>query len=368
MSYRLRPARSSDGEFDLDMGWEGWRLTRGSRSFSELVMIAVFGGALLSMLAVVWLPALEGRRMSEFVALSVALLGLQFSVGIAGQLSLCHGVFVGVGSYTSAIAVGRYDVPPLATLVLSPVAGFLAGCLVGALALRIKATYLGPVTLSVAVAFPMLVKRFTWFTGGASGLPVVRTIRPPDFLGLHANRVYVWNHFIIVLVAVLAVVAARNVLTSPVGLSVRAMAENPLAASSSGVNLWRTRLVSYGWGAAFGALGGALLVIVTPVVGADSYDLFRSLNYYAAVMVGGVSSMAGAALGAAVLVAVPWLITKRDWQVSPNLVLGGLLVASTLIAPGGLVVLARRALGRIVQLEDARPSVSPNEGDRRSRT
>ena len=295
------------------------------------------------------------------------MLGLQFSVGIAGQLSLCHGVFVGVGSYTAAIAVGRYGWPPLPALALAPLAGFLAGCFVGALALRIKATYLGPVTLSVAVAFPMLVKRFTWFTGGSSGLPVVRTIRPPGFLGLHANRVYVWNHFVIVVVAVLAVAVARNVVTSPVGLSVRAMAENPLAAASSGVNLWRTRLISYGWGAAFGSLGGALLVIVTPVVGADSYDLFRSLGYYAAVMVGGVSSMAGAALGAGVLVAVPWLIDKNSWAVSPNFVLGSLLVVSTLIAPGGLVVLARRAVGRIVRLEDVRPSVTANGASRRPR-
>jgi branched-chain amino acid transport system permease protein len=224
------------------------------------------------------------------------------------------------------------------------------------------------VTLSVAVAFPMLVKRFSWFTGGSSGLPVARTIRPPGFLGLHANRVYVWNHFLIVVVAVLALVVARNVVTSSVGLSVRAMAENPLAAASNGVNLWRTRVVSYGWGAAYGALGGALLVIVTPVVGADSYDLFRSLGYYAAVMVGGVSSMAGAAVGAAVLVAVPWLIDKNSWQASPNLVLGALLVASTLIAPGGLAVLARRAVGRVVRLEDVRPGVIPNRARHRSRT
>jgi branched-chain amino acid transport system permease protein len=367
MSYRFRPA-PGDGEFELELGWEGWRLIRGSRSFSEIVMVVVGGGALVSMLAVVWLPALEGRLVSQFVAISVALLGLQFSVGVAGQLSLCHGVFVGIGSYASAIAIGRFGLPPIAGLVIAPIVGFLAGCLVGTLALRIKATYLGPVTLSVAVAFPMLVKRFSWFTGGSSGLPVVRTIRPPSFLGLHANRVYVWNHAVIVAVAVIAVVAARNVVTSPVGLSVRAMAENPLAAEASGVNLWRTRLLSYGWGAAFGALGGALLVIVTPVVGADSYDLFRSLGYYAAVMVGGVTSMAGAALGAAVLVAVPWLIDKNSWSASPNLVLGALLVASTLIAPGGLVVLVRRAIGRIVRVEETGPGIIPSEARRRPRT
>jgi branched-chain amino acid transport system permease protein len=143
------------------------------------------------------------------------------------------------------------------------------------------------------------------------------------------------------------------------------MAENPLAAASSGVNVWRTRVVAYGWGAAFGALGGALLVIDTPIVGADSYDLFQSLGYYAAVMVGGVSSMAGAAIGAALLVGVPWVIEARSWRLRPNVVLGGLLVGSTLIAPGGLVVLARRALDRVVHLVDVRPGVSPVGARRR---
>jgi branched-chain amino acid transport system permease protein len=357
MSYPYRP-RATDGEFELAMGWEGWRLVRGSRSLGEIVVGLIGAAALASILAVVWLPALEGRLVSRFVALGVALLGLQFSVGIAGQLSLCHGVFVGIGSYSTTIAISRFGWPHVAAIGLAPVIGFLAGCFVGVLAVRIKATYLGPVTMSVAVAFPMIMKRFTWFTGGSSGLPVVRTLHPPGFLGLHANRAYVWNHVVIVAVAVVAVAAARNVLNSPLGLSVRAMAENPLAAASSGVNVWRLRIVAYGWGAAFGALGGALLVIDTPIVGADSYDLFRSLGYYAAVMVGGVSSMVGAALGAALLVAVPWLISKRASQLSPNLVLGGLLVASTLISPGGLVMLAKRAIERVVRLDDVRPGVT----------
>ena len=217
--------------------------------------------------------------------------------------------------------------------------------------------------MSVAVAFPMIVKRFAWFTGGSSGLSVVRTLHPPGFLGLNANRAYVWSHMIIVAIAVVAVFGARNVLNSPVGLSVRAMAENPLAAEAS-VNVWRTRVIGYGWGAAFGGLGGALLVIDTPIVGADSYDLFRSLGYYGAVMVGGASSMIGAAIGAVLLVTVPWLIESNGWNLSSNLVLGGLLVGSTIIAPGGLVILARRGIDRFVHLED----VSPNEARRRFRT
>ena len=121
------------------------------------------------------------------------------------------------------------------------------------------------------------------------------------------------------------------------------------AAATSGVDIRRTRVVAYGFGAAVGALGGGLLVLDTPIVGADSYDLFRSLGYYAAVMVGGAASMIGAAIGALILVAVPRLMAVYDLRTGPNLILGLMLVVSTLLSPGGLSVPMRRLADRLVE-------------------
>lgn len=313
------------------------------------------------------LPVVEGRLISRFVALAVALLGLQFVVGLSGQLSLCHGVFVGIGSYGATIAISRFGWPHAAGLALTPLLGFGAGCIVGLLALRIRATYLGPVTLSVAVTFPMLVKRFSWFTGGSGGLPLVRQIDPPGWMNLRAGQEYKFNHLLIVAVAALALVVARNVVLSPVGLAVRAVAETPLSAATSGINVRRTRVLAYGWGAAFGALGGGLLVLDTPVVGADNYDLFRSLGYYAAVTVGGAVSMIGAVFGAALLIGVPWFIDSYGLRASPNLILGTLLVAAILLAPGGLAVAVANYVGGLIDVRrpdgivrGANPTDSPD--------
>lgn len=299
------------------------------------------------------LPVVEGRLVSRFVALAVALLGLQFVVGLSGQLSLCHGVFVGLGSYGATIAISRFGWSHAAGLALTPLLGFGAGCIVGLLALRIRATYLGPVTLSVAVTFPMLVKRFSWFTGGSGGLPLVRQIKPPAWMNLRAGHEYKFNHLLIVAVAVLALVVARNVVLSPVGLAVRAVAENPLSAATSGINVRRTRVLAYGWGAAFGALGGGLLVLDTPVVGADNYDLFRSLGYYAAVTVGGAVSMIGAVFGASLLIGVPWFIDSYSLRASPNMILGTLLVGAILLAPGGLAVAAANYVNGLIDVRQA---------------
>ncbi len=322
----------------VEFGRDDRTIERGSRQWRMLVvgcaMLAVAVVALLPF----FLPVIEGRLVSRVVGIGVALVGLQFCVGRAGQLSLCHGVFVGLGSYAMTLSVARMGWPHLVGLLVAPVVGFVAGSFVGVLAVRIKATYLGPVTISVAVAFPMIVKRFSWFTGGSSGLGIVGELNAPQWFASVVGRPHLWNHVIIVAVGTVAVILASNVTRSPVGLAVRAMADAPLAAAASGVNLWRMRVVAYGWSAAFGALGGALLVIDTPIVGADSYDVFRSLGYFAAMMVGGVSSMIGAAIGAIILVAVPWLTDTFSLTTGPNVVLGALLVLSTLLAPHGLAV------------------------------
>ncbi len=343
MSAGGHVARSSVG---------GRRVTilAGSRRWKLLVGGSITG-AFLAVAALAWVfPVIEARLVSRFVALGVALLGLQFVVGRAGQLSLCHGVFVGLGSYTTTICISRYGLPHMAGLALAPVVGFVLGCVVGLLALRIRANYLGPVTLSVAVVFPMFVKRFGWFTGGSSGLPVVRTMRMPGFWPFNPALPHRWNHVVIVAVAVVALIAMRNLVLSLVGSAVKAVAENDLSAATSGINVRRTRVVAYGFGAAFGALGGGLLVLDMPVVGADSYSLFQSLGYYAAVMVGGVTSMLGAVLGALLLVGVPWIMETQGLRASPQLILGGLLVVSTLAAPTGVVVAIRDRLNSMIEV------------------
>lgn len=335
--------------FGVERGSAAWR-----------VLVAV--GAVVAVVAVTApafvLDPIPARLFTRFVALAVVLLGLQLVVGVSGQLSLCHGVFVAVGSYTAAITNTTWGWPIWAGLLLSPVTAFVAGSLVGVLALRIRATYLGPVTLGVAVAFPMLLKRFSWLTGGATGLPLLREMSPPAGLALHQ-----WNHLVSVAVAFVAFVLMRNLQQSAIGLSVRAVAGNAFSASTSGVDVRATRVRAFGTGAAFGGLGGALLVIDTPIVGADSYDLFRSLGYYAAAVVGGVGSMLGAVLGGLLLIGVPWVLDTLGSRVGPNLVFGALLVVSVALSPGGLAVAVQRGMGLVVTVRERIPGRPAKSGD-----
>ena len=118
------------------------------------------------------LPVAESRLWTEVVATTVVLWGLGLLIGPAGQLSLGHGAFVGLGRLlprpsSPPATAGR----PYVGVVLAALIGFVVGCVLGLPALRIKGQYLAMVTLSFAVVFPMIVQRFSWFTGGI--------VRPP---------------------------------------------------------------------------------------------------------------------------------------------------------------------------------------------
>ena len=190
------------------------------------------------------------------------------------------------------------------------------------------------------------------------GWPILRDMRAPGFLhqlGLSPERPYRWVHVIVCIIATLALVVAHNLRHSTTGLVIRAAATNPISAAASGINVRRTRVLAYAVGSAFGAVGGSLLVLETPIVSADSYDLFRSLGYYAAVVVGGVGSLAGAAIAAALLVGVPWIIAVYDVRLGPNLVFGLLLITVTSLAPGGVVAALSAKLAEVITVVDPLP-------------
>ncbi|MPY91490.1 MAG: hypothetical protein GEV08_00075 [Acidimicrobiia bacterium] len=342
-------------------------LARGSTAWRLLAVALSGAGLVAAVLPAVFLGPYEARLVTRFIALSVALVGLQFVLGRAGMLSLCHGAFVGLGSYAASLASSRWGWSYFAGLALAPLVAFAGGCLVGLLALRIRATYLGPVTLAVAVAFPMVVKRFAWFTGGSSGLPLDATMRAPSWTGLADARPHLWVHLVVTATAVLAFALARNLGRSPVGLAVRAVSTNPIPATASGVPVRRYRVLAFGVGAGLGGLGGALLVLDTPIVGADSYDLFRSLGYYAAVVVGGTTAIAGGVVGAALLTGVPWLLGTYSLRMSQNLVFGSLLLLVTFLAPGGAVTALRERLASVVVIDEVAPRPPPRQGPREGR-
>jgi branched-chain amino acid transport system permease protein len=340
-----------------------WTIRRGSSAWRAMSGVGIGLGLLVAVAPAFIFPVLEARLWTEVLATAVVLWGLSLLIGPAGQLSLGHGAFVGLGGYGTAIVVSRYGWPPYVGAILALVVGFVVGCVLGLPALRIKGQYLAMVTLSFAVVFPMVVARFTWFTGGSGGPRVGEAVRPPSWFPYPGEHPTTWLHLLIALVAAAVLIISLNVLRSPVGRAIRATSQGDTAALAMGVNVVRIRTATFGLAAAFAALGGALLAIHTRVVTTEQFDLFRSLALYTAVVLGGAESLAGGAIGAVLLVGVPWLNQKFGWRVSPNLFYGLLILGVTAACPDGIVPTVRARLRRVMQVVEVPPASAPTRPD-----
>jgi branched-chain amino acid transport system permease protein len=330
-------------------------LRRGSTAWKALCGLGIAVGAFVAVAPAFLFPVLEARLWTEVLATAVVLWGLGILIGPAGQLSLGHGAFVGLGGYATAIVVTRYGWPPYVGVVLAAIVGFVIGCLLGLPALRIKGQYLAMVTLSFAVVFPMVIARFTWFTGGSGGPRAGESIRPPSWFPHPADHPSAWLHVLVAAVAAVVLLLTLNILRSPVGRAIRATSQGDLAATTMGVNVVRIRTATFGLAAAFAGVGGGLLAIHTRVVTTEQFDLFRSLALYTAVVLGGAESLLGGAIGAVLLIGVPWLNQKFGWRVSPNLFYGLLILAVTALCPDGIVPTLRSFLRRIMQVTEVAP-------------
>ena len=207
----------------------------------------------------------QGFRVSQIndvLAYAVAILGLNLVIGYSGQLSLGQSAFVGLGAYTTIILVSDHNWSYFATIPVSAGLCFVVGLIVGLPALRISGLYLAIVTLAVAYVFPTLVLHYDWLTGGPNGKKPARgegEMIPPSWMPFADDgRIAepLWKYCILVVMAVVLFVLARNFIKSRPGRGLIAVRDNQTSASISGVNLALYKAMAFGVSAAFGGLAG----------------------------------------------------------------------------------------------------------------
>ncbi len=331
-------------------------------------------------------PAFRVNQFVGWMCIAVAAAGLNLLTGYNGQISVGHGALYGLGAYTAAILVTRTTVPMLITVVLAALVCFLAGVLIGIPALRIKGLYLALVTLSVAVLFPALIEQFSSLTGGGSGLALVvpqddcprgrpecpvRWESPID--GLANDQ---WRYFIALAVAVLVFIVLANIVRSRVGRSLVAIRDNDIAAEVSGIDVARTKIVTFGVSAGIAGIGGAMLALLNgnPRVNPTSFSLLVSIYLLVAIVVGGASTIIGPAIGAVVFGVFTDVIAPElpgRFENATPVILGVLLVVQMLVAPNGIVGQFRDIQAKLASrhagddatshnVDGAQPAVTPS--------
>lgn len=290
-------------------------------------------------------------QFSMVLIYAIALLGLNILTGFNGQISLGHGAFYAIGAYVTAILMDKFGVPYWACIPLAGAVCLVAGFLFGLPALRLEGTYLALATFALGVALPQLLKykHLEQWTGGVNGIVLTKPDPPfASVFGLQLNPDR-WFFFFTLFVTVVMFVLGWNLLRGRVGRALIAIRDQPIAASTMGIDNALYKSLAFGVSAMFTGVAGALGGIAVAFVAPDSFTIFLSITLMVGMVVGGLASISGAFYGALFVQFVPNLADQIS-KAAPWAIYGILMIVFMYVMPTGVagaVRLARaRATGR----------------------
>jgi branched-chain amino acid transport system permease protein len=302
-------------------------------------------GYSLALAVALAIPFLFGPyRVGQFtlvLAYAVAVLGLNLLVGYSGQISLGHGAFFALGAYTSAILITKSGFPHLATIPLAAAVCFVAGLMLGVPALRLRGLYLALVTLGVAIAVPQLIKRFDSLTDGTQGINVARP-EAPSWVPVADDQ---FVYFLTLAITVPMFVLAANLVRGRVGRAFVAIRENEIAAKAMGVDLAKFKTLAFAISAMYAGVAGALYVFSIAFVAPESFTLTLSFAFLAAIVVGGLATIAGAIFGALFIEFVPVYASDVN-EALAGVIYGSVLIVFMYVMRDGVAGLGQRLLRR----------------------
>ncbi len=235
---------------------------------------------------------------------ALVVVGLNLLIGYAGQISLGHAGFFGLGAYASAVLPARFDIPPLAALVLGAIGVGLLAVVIGRPILRLKGHYLAVATLGMGLLIFMLLSNEQDLTGGPDGMAVQRL----TILGYKLHGVHTW-YWIVGGALLTGTWLALNLIDSPTGRALRALHDSEIAAQVNGVDVVRHKLTVFVISAVFASLAGSLSAHYSGFITPNSAGFLHSIELVTMVVLGGMGSTFGGIVGAAVLTALPQFLT-----------------------------------------------------------
>ena len=241
--------------------------------------------------------------LSQWAVMTIAAMGLNLTLGYAGQVSLSQGAFVGIGAYAAAIMT-THGWPLPAAIVVAIVLSFAVGWVLGYPALRVQHHYLAFVTLAFSTLAFLVFRNESWLTGGIYG---ISNIPRPHIFGIATNKPLPFYYVCLGALAIVSL-AVWWLIRSPWGRAFMALRENPLRAQSLGVDTRRYTLMAFAIGSALGGVAGALYAPLTQYIDPVPFNLSLSLDLLMMVIVGGAGFFLGPFLGAMIAVLLPeWL-------------------------------------------------------------
>ncbi len=315
---------------------------------------------LLGLAALAVLPFFVQGTYYRFLGIVVFIygivaVGLNILAGYAGQLSLGHAALMAIGAYTTAIltkalAPVSFFAATGLHIWLGVVAGTVAAAAFGALlafpALRVRGPYLAMVTIAFGWVIFKVLQEWVPVTGGDLGLASI----PKAQIGSYHFDTHGFYYVVLAMFAA-ALLVQHRLVTSELGLRIRAMKHSEIAVSSVGINVYRLKVLVFVISAAFAGFGGTLFAHQQNYISPDNFQFFSSVFFLLAVLFGGAGTLLGPAIGAAVLTLLPEML--HDFDKFRLIVYGGFILVTLYFLPNGVMGLFER-----------RGAVRPHRDDR----
>ena len=260
---------------------------------------------------------------------AIIVLGLNLLIGFAGQISLGHAGFLGLGAYASAVLPTHFGWPPLAAMLAGMALTGVLAALVARPIFKLKGNYLAMATLGLGIIINITVRNEAQWTGGPDGMPV------PAFglFGFELTSDKQW-YWVVAALLTVSVWASLNLIDSPFGRALRALHGSEVASRVVGVDVVRYKVAIFVLSAVFASLMGSVTAHYVGFVTPNLADFFHSIELVTMVVIGGMASVYGSLLGAVLLTALPQLLaTFEGWE---TVVFGAILMLCMIFLPKGL--------------------------------
>ena len=261
---------------------------------------------------------------------AVIVLGLNLLIGFAGQISLGHAGFLGIGAYASAALPTHFGWHPVLAMMAGALAAGLLAAIVARPIFKLKGHYLAMATLGLGIILNISLRNEAAWTGGPDGMAVPVM----GLMGFELSSDKHW-YWVVALLLSVSVWASLNLINSPFGRALRALHGSEVASQVVGVDVVRYKVAIFVMSAVFASLMGSVTAHYVGFVTPNLADFFHSIELVTMVVIGGMASVYGSLVGAVLLTALPQaLATFEGWE---TVAFGAILMLSMIFLPKGLV-------------------------------
>ncbi len=259
-------------------------------------------------------------------------IGLNLLMGYAGQVSLGHGAFAGLGAYISVILVSNYELPPLFSIFVSILIMGILAFIISKPILKLKGHYLAMATLGIGIIINIVLEVEEELTGGVDGMSVDSFV----VFGFEFSESLHW--YILVSVLLLFFIwTFQNLIDSPFGRLLRSIHDSEKAANSVGIDVSHYKSIVFVLSVVIATVAGSLYAFFSGFISPQEASFTHSIELVVMVVLGGLGRVYGAIIGAVILTALPQFLTAfEDYE---TLVFGAIIILVMIFMPKGIASL-----------------------------